>query len=92
MSGEWSDLRLGLPAQTVWNGHEPYHEPMRLLAVIEAPRERIQAIVARQPLLEQLFKLGWMVLIALDPQDGRFYLHEHINHWTEIQRRDECPV
>ncbi len=38
MSGPWSDLRLGLARQTVMNGDVPYHEPMRLLTVIEAPR------------------------------------------------------
>ena len=40
MSGPWSDLRLGFAWQTVMNGEVPYHEPMRLLTVIEAPRER----------------------------------------------------
>ena len=38
MSGPWSDLRLGLARQTVMNGEMPYHEPMRLLTIIEAPR------------------------------------------------------
>ena len=41
MSGPWSDLRLGLARQTVMNGDVPYHEPMRLLTIVEAPRERI---------------------------------------------------
>ena len=41
MSGPWSDLRLGLARQTVMSGETPYHEPMRLLAVIEAPRAHI---------------------------------------------------
>ena len=52
MTGVWSDRRIGLPAQMVWNGCEPYHEPMRVLAVIEAPSARIHAIINRQPLLE----------------------------------------
>ena len=46
MSGPWSDLRLGLARQTVMNGHMPYHEPMRLLTIIEAPRERIDKLGA----------------------------------------------
>ena len=40
MSGPQSDLRTGLAWQTVMNGPRPYHEPMRLLTVIEAPREQ----------------------------------------------------
>jgi len=81
MTGVWSDLRIGLPAQTVWNGREPYHEPMRLLAVIEAPRERLRAIINRQPLLEQLFYREWVTLVALDPQDNAFYQYDGINEW-----------
>ncbi len=85
MTGVWSDLRLGLPAQTVWNGSVPYHEPMRLLALIEAPRERIQGIIDRQPLLEQLFDGGWVTLVALEPQDGAFYQYDGLNGWTWLQ-------
>jgi uncharacterized protein YbcC (UPF0753/DUF2309 family) len=44
-----------------------------LLAVIEAARDRIRAIINRQPLLEQLFDRGWVTLVALEPQDGTFY-------------------
>ena len=40
MSGPQSDLRTGLSWQTVMNGPRPYHEAMRLLTVIEAPREK----------------------------------------------------
>lgn len=85
MTGIWSDLRIGLPAQTVWNGRDPYHEPMRLLAVIEAPRDRIRAIIDRQPLLEQLFGLQWVSLVALDPQDGAFYAYNGMKQWTWIE-------
>lgn len=84
MTGVWSDLRIGLPAQTVWNGGEPYHEPMRLLAVIEAPKDRIRAIIDRQPLLEQLFDREWVSLVALDPQDGAFYRY-NLNEWNRLQ-------
>ncbi|HEX2056503.1 MAG TPA: DUF2309 domain-containing protein [Nitrospiraceae bacterium] len=81
MTGVWSDLRIGLPAQTVLNGPVPYHEPMRLLAVIEAPRTRIQAIIERHPLLSQLFNLGWVTLVALDPQDNQFYRYDRNTQW-----------
>jgi uncharacterized protein YbcC (UPF0753/DUF2309 family) len=42
MSGPWSDLRLGLAWQTVMNDDLPYHEPMRLLTLVEASRPRIE--------------------------------------------------
>jgi uncharacterized protein YbcC (UPF0753/DUF2309 family) len=81
MTGVWSDLRLGLPAQTVLNGPVPYHEPMRLLAVIEAPRERIQGVIDRHPILDHLFNLGWVTLVALEPQDRQYYRYHRGTGW-----------
>jgi uncharacterized protein YbcC (UPF0753/DUF2309 family) len=45
MSGPQSDLRTGLAWQTVMNGARPYHEAMRMLTLIEAPKERIDMIL-----------------------------------------------
>ena len=42
MYGSQSDLRGGLPVQTVLDGEKPYHEPMRLFVIIEAPLETNQ--------------------------------------------------
>jgi uncharacterized protein YbcC (UPF0753/DUF2309 family) len=85
MSGVSSDLRIGLPAQTVLDGPRPYHEPMRLLAVIEAPRERIQAIILKHPLLDRLCNCRWVSLVALDPKDEMFYGYEGTTGWTPLQ-------
>jgi uncharacterized protein YbcC (UPF0753/DUF2309 family) len=52
MSGPQSDLRTGLAAQSVMNGPRPYHEPMRMISVIEAPRDRISQIIRRHKLLQ----------------------------------------
>jgi uncharacterized protein YbcC (UPF0753/DUF2309 family) len=89
MSGVWSDLRIGLPAQTVLNGPVPYHEPMRQLAIIEAPRERIHGIIYRHPLLEQLFNLGWVSLVALDPGDQQCYRYDRAAGWIREERDRE---
>lgn len=73
MTGSQSDLRMGLPVQSVLDGTHPYHEPLRLTAVIEAPPALISALIARQPLLQTLFHNEWLRLLALDPRDRRFY-------------------
>ncbi|MFO0705837.1 MAG: DUF2309 domain-containing protein [Nitrospira sp.] len=85
MSGPWSDLRLGLALQTVMNGDVPYHEPMRLLSVIEAPRERIVKIIERHEVLRQFFHNEWVHLVALEPEDGRFYRYEPMGEWNPIE-------
>jgi len=57
MDGHASDLRTGLPWQTV-----EIHEPMRLLLVIDAPAERILAAADRLPGVKQLFTNSWVQL------------------------------
>lgn len=85
MSGPWSDLRLGLALQTVMNGEVPYHEPMRLLSVIEAPRERIVKLIARHEVLKQYYHNEWVHLVALEPEDGVFYRYRPAGEWVKIE-------
>ncbi len=85
MSGVSSDLRIGLPAQTVLDGTHPYHEPMRLLAVMEAPRERIRGIILKHPVLERLFDREWVSLLALDPVDRGFYRYDMMKGWEPVR-------
>ena len=84
MYGSHSDLRIGLPVQTVLDGHKPYHEPMRLFAIIEAPLERITMIIARHDLLKKLIGNHWMNLVALDPVTMEFFQFEFPDHWRVI--------
>jgi hypothetical protein len=62
MSGPWSDLRLGLARQTVMNGEMPYHEPMRLLTIVEAPRKGIEKLIARHEVLQHYYHNEWVHL------------------------------
>ena len=84
MTGGHSDLRMGLPAQTVLKDGAAYHEPMRLTAIIEAPCDRITAIINRQPLLEKLFHNQWLLLIAYEPSEQRYYRYHGINGWRQV--------
>jgi len=81
MSGPWSDLRLGLARQTVMNGDVPYHEPMRLLTIIEAPRERIDKLIVRHEVLRHYYHNEWVHLVALDPEDGVWYRYRPSGTW-----------
>jgi uncharacterized protein YbcC (UPF0753/DUF2309 family) len=59
MDGHASDLRTGLPWQTV-----EIHEPVRLLVVIDAPPERIAAAIAAVPAVDRLVNNRWVQLAA----------------------------
>jgi uncharacterized protein YbcC (UPF0753/DUF2309 family) len=81
MSGPQSDLRTGLAWQTVMNGERPYHEAMRLLTIVEAPRERVDGIIRNQSLLRRLYDNEWLSLIAVDPNDRSFHRYLPNQGW-----------
>ncbi|MBA3855896.1 MAG: hypothetical protein C0507_03205 [Cyanobacteria bacterium PR.3.49] len=86
MSGPQSDLRTGLAWQSMMNGELPYHEPLRLFVVIEAPRQRILDIVERQPILKQLCDNEWIHLMAIDREsDEMLYRYSPKKGWTDIR-------
>lgn len=84
MSGPRSDLRVGLANQTVLAGDRPYHEPMRLLTVVEAHRSTIEALIARHDLLQNYYHNDWVRIVALEPADGRLYSYRPTSSWAEI--------
>jgi len=84
MAGPQSDLRTGLAGQTVMDGPRPYHEPMRLLTLIEAPRERIDQIIRGHRLLQHLYDNEWVRLIAIEPEEGILYRYIPKHGWKAI--------
>ncbi|MGC4097645.1 MAG: Na-translocating system protein MpsB [Nitrospira sp.] len=86
MSGPWSDLRLGLARQTVMNNEEPYHEPMRLLTIVETPRSRLEKLIARHEVLQHFYHNQWVHLVALDPTDGLWYRYRPNGVWDVIEQ------
>lgn len=84
MLGSQSDLQKGLPLQSVNDGAQHFHEPMRLLAIIEAPQARIQAIIHKHTLLQHLFHNQWMHLIAWDPDSKNFSRYLRDSTWEPV--------
>ncbi|MHB1286081.1 MAG: DUF2309 domain-containing protein [Leptospirales bacterium] len=88
MSGPQGDLRTGLAQQTVMNGRVPYHEPMRLLTVIESPPDRISGIIAQHSVLEHFYDNGWVRLMALNPDDRSFHSYVPHHGWVPFVQED----
>ena len=76
MTGNLSDLRTGLPSQTVLKDGRPYHEPLRLLTVIEAPFEIARRAVEGIVKVRNLVYNGWIRMVIADPETGIFHLFE----------------
>jgi uncharacterized protein YbcC (UPF0753/DUF2309 family) len=84
MLGSQSDLQGGLPLQGVNSGERHFHEPMRLLAIIEAPLERIASVIQKHAVLQQVFHNGWMNLLAIDPETGDFHRYNSDSNWEAM--------
>ena len=87
MTGNQSDLRTGLPAQTVLADGRPYHEPMRLITVIEAPFDHVVKAIYRVSSVKSLMHKGWIRVLIRDPQTGMTHLYSD-GEWHEYQAPD----
>jgi uncharacterized protein YbcC (UPF0753/DUF2309 family) len=65
--GGGGDLRTGLAWQSVHDGTDWVHEPLRLNVVIEARREAIDAVIEKHALVRQLVENQWIAILCLDP-------------------------
>jgi len=70
MTGNLSDLRTGLPTQTVMREGQPYHEPMRMIALIEAPLDFAARALQNVVKAKSLVLGGWIRAIVIDPTQG----------------------
>ncbi|MBU2738735.1 DUF2309 domain-containing protein [Acidithiobacillus concretivorus] len=90
MTGNQSDLRTGLPTQTVLKDGKPYHEPVRLIVLVEAPLAFAQRSVGNLVKIKALLGGGWVRVIIMDPEDDyhAYVLEDGAFH---LQERTETP-
>ncbi|MFC5283465.1 DUF2309 domain-containing protein [Pedobacter alpinus] len=68
VQGNGGDLKVGIPLQSVKaTDDEMYHQPLRLSVIIEAPLERVTAILDKNPNLKSLITNQWIYLLVMDP-------------------------
>ncbi len=63
--GNGGDLETGLPFQSVHDGIRFIHEPIRLHVFLEAPTDRIDAVLAKHANVRELVENGWLLLFAI---------------------------
>ena len=86
MLGRNSDLQTGLPFQSVTAGARRYHEPLRMLNVIEADTERLSEIISRHVVLQNLFDNEWVYLVSCHPMTGEFSQYHPGGTWKAISQ------
>ena len=83
MTGNVSDLRTGLPSQTVLRKGKPFHTPVRLIVLIEAPLEFAKNTLYKVHKIRELMLKEWINVVILDPETKTF--HRFIDgEWKEI--------
>ncbi len=83
LSGSTGDLMTGLPWQSLHNGSEFQHAPLRLQAVIAAPREAIQRVIDKHALVSNLIVNGWVHLIAIE--GSTHYRYTENSQWQPVE-------
>ena len=93
MQGNASDLMSGLPLQSLMSADgELYHQPLRLMTVVQAPLDRVAAVIERNDILQTLFNHGWVALTVIDPDDGRFLRYQPGLQWLDTAEQTPTPV
>ncbi|MBY0378453.1 MAG: DUF2309 domain-containing protein [Gammaproteobacteria bacterium] len=84
MQGNASDLMTGLPLQSVYKTDlEPYHKIQRLLTIVYAPQQKLDLVLHSQPMLQKLFKNGWVKMACIEPENQKTYLLNRDLTWQK---------
>ena len=90
VEGNGGNLRAGLPWQSVHDGAEFAHEPLRLSVYIEAPTEAVADVLARHKGVRDLFDNRWLHLFLMDSEGriARRYVGDL--EWETVEGRSEA--
>ena len=86
VEGAGGDLRIGLALQSVHDGADWVHEPLRLSVFVEAPAAAIDGIINAHAVVRQLVTNGWLHLSRIDPFDGQIYARR-AQDWQLVRGR-----
>jgi len=70
--GNGGDLRIGLPLQSLHDGYNLCHIPLRLSVFIEAPQSSIGAIIQKHKVVRDLVYNQWIHLFQITPESHTF--------------------
>jgi len=89
--GQSGDLAVGLPMQSVMLGDQRAHDPLRLLAIVQAPLERIEGIILRNSGLRQLVEGEWIHVVARETEHDAWTLRTPSGGWEPWHPADPDP-
>ncbi len=84
MEGAGGDLRIGLAMQSVHNGREWMHEPLRLNVYIEAPAAAIDGVLEKHAHVRALVENEWLFLHRID-SEGAGVFQRRADGWHVVE-------
>ena len=84
LEGNAGDLKTGLPWQSVHDGKNFVHEPLRLNVFIEAPQAEMDRLIAKHESVRQLVGNGWVHLHALADEGRTIRRYRGAGVWATV--------
>ena len=85
LQGNTGDLQVGLPLQSVMRADgQPYHTPVRLMAVVVAPLAMVKRLIGRHAVLQRFFNNGWVALTVIEPDSGILLQYKGSGVWETL--------
>ena len=83
--GNGGDLRIGLPMQSLHDGENFRHTPLRLSVFIQAPQHPIDAIIAKHTTVRHLLDHEWLTVFRLADDEG-VWRYVRGGQWVTVSR------
>lgn len=81
--GNGGDLRIGLAKQSLHDGQDWRHQPIRLSVYIAAPRQAIRHIIHNHKPIADLINNDWLFLFQLDDTTNSIWQFQQ-DQWQQI--------
>lgn len=86
--GNGGDLRVGLSMQSIHDGQDWRHHPLRLSVYIAAPREAMSDIIAKHQAVADLINNQWLYLFQWDVEQQQIW-HYSAGQWQLVETAKE---
>lgn len=87
--GNGGDLRIGLPIQSIHDGYNWRHQPLRLSVYIAAPKEFIAKNIENHQTLQSLVNNEWLFIIQYDHAHTSFSRYKNASWINQNGMIDE---
>lgn len=92
LEGNGGDLRVGLPMQSLHDGENWMHDPVKLSVIIRAPINAMNDVVNRHEMVRDLADNGWLHLYAMSDLGAISHQYTGGCQWIELDSRNAAKA